>query len=132
MFLSRCLLLLVIAMLAACATSPLQSGGSFFASKAEKTLSAGIAQYDDGKYPEAIQSLQDALNLGLGTNDQVKAHKYLAFAQCVSGHEKPCREEFRKALEINPAMELAPSEAGHPIWGPVFKSVKAKKLESKK
>lgn len=132
MFLSRYCLLLAVAMLTACASGSLPSGGSLFASKAEKALSAGIAQYDDGKYPEAILSLQDALTLGLDTDDQVKAHKYLAFTQCVSGKEKLCREEFRKALEINPAMELAPSEAGHPIWGPVFKSVKAKKPDPKK
>ena len=37
----------------------------------------------------------------------------------------PCREEFRKALAIDPGMELAPAEAGHPIWGPIFRSVKA-------
>jgi len=119
---------LAIALLAGCTTDMLKSGGSsMFESKSEKALSSGIALYDDGKYAEAIQTLQDALNLGLNTDNQVKAHKYLAFTQCVSGREKLCREEFRKALEINPAMELAPSEAGHPIWGPVFKSVKSKK-----
>jgi hypothetical protein len=51
----------------------------------------------------------------------------LAFIRCVNFGESLCREEFRKALEINPAMELAPSEAGHPIWSPVFKGVKSKK-----
>src|SRR5207245_1576255 len=34
-------------------------------------------------------------------------------------------EEFRKALSINPELELAAAEAGHPAWGPVFSSLKA-------
>lgn len=128
----RMLLLLAIPLLAGCASGPFKSGGPVFESKADKTLASGIALYDDGKYPEATQTLQDALSLGLNPDNQVKAHKYLAFTQCVSGKEKLCREEFRKILEINPAFDLAPSEAGHPIWGPVFKSIKAKKTDPKK
>ena len=57
----------------------------------------------------------------------MKAHKYLAFIHCVSGRQRPCRDEFRKAIEINPSMELEPSETGHPIWGPEFRSAKARK-----
>ncbi len=132
MFYFRILPYLAIALLAGCASGPLSSGLSLFDSKAEKALSGGIALYDDGKYPEAIQALQDSLNLGLNPDNQVKAHKYLAFTQCVSSREKQCREEFRKILEINPGFELAPTEAGHPIWGPVFKSVKVKKPDPKK
>jgi hypothetical protein len=37
----------------------------------------------------------------------------------------PCRDEFRAALDIDPSMQLEPAEAGHPVWGPVFRSVKA-------
>ncbi len=44
---------------------------------------------------------------------------------CAGNRVVPCREEFRKALTVDPELELAPAEAGHPIWGPVFKSVKA-------
>ncbi|MDA1107929.1 MAG: TssQ family T6SS-associated lipoprotein [Proteobacteria bacterium] len=54
----------------------------------------------------------------------MKAHKYLAFIHCASSREKRCREEFAKALEINPKLELEPAEAGHPIWGRVFRSAK--------
>ena len=35
-----------------------------------------------------------------------------------------CRDEFRRALAVDPALELAPAEAGHPVWGPIFRSVK--------
>jgi Tfp pilus assembly protein PilF len=137
MILVRSLALLAVLFLSACTTGPQQSSGSggvstLFQNKAEKALANGIGLYEDGKYPEAILGLQDALNQGLTTDNQVKAHKYLAFTYCVSGKDRLCREEFKKALELNPAMELAPSEAGHPIWGPVFKSVKAKKLDAKK
>jgi hypothetical protein len=38
-----------------------------------------------------------------------------------------CREEFRKALTMDPSLELSPAEAGHPVWGPVFRSLKGKK-----
>jgi hypothetical protein len=38
-----------------------------------------------------------------------------------------CRDEFKKALEIDSSFELREDEAGHPIWGPAFRGVKAKK-----
>lgn len=100
--------------------------------KAENALTSGIEKYDDGNYADAIANLQDALTQGLSTDDQVRAHKYMAFAYCVSGKPALCREEFKKAVELNPALELSPSEAGHPTWGPIFKSVKGKKTEAKK
>jgi hypothetical protein len=49
----------------------------------------------------------------------------VAFIHCASNRERECREEFRKALAIDPGMDLAPEEAGHPMWGRVFRSVKA-------
>jgi len=26
---------------------------------------------------------------------------------------------------VDPGLELAPAEAGHPVWGPIFRSLKA-------
>jgi len=96
--------------------------------KGSPALSEGIESYDEGKYAEAQKSLLSALDQGLAfKRDQVKAHKYLAFIYCISGKDKQCRDEFKKALEINPDFELEPAEAGHPQWGPVFRSVKPKK-----
>ncbi len=74
----------------------------------------------------AQRQLQSALKSGLNSFGQIKAHKYLAFIHCASGRESRCREEFRKLLVLSPDHELAPAEAGHPTWGPVFRSVKAK------
>jgi Tfp pilus assembly protein PilF len=95
-------------------------------------LSAGIDAYGEGKYPDAVKNLQSALDQGLSVSDQVKAHKYLAFTHCVSGKERLCREEFRKALDINPNLELEPAEVGHPLWGPVFRAVKTRKPDTRK
>lgn len=123
------MLVALVSLLAGCA-----SGGpmKLFENKAGQTLTAGINEYNEGKYADAVKSLQNALDQGLGVGDQVKAHKYLAFTYCVSGRERLCREEFRKALDINPDLELEPAEAGHPLWGPVFRGVKSKKPSTKK
>lgn len=88
-------------------------------------LASGIKQYEEANYAEAARLLQSGLKKGLGKSDQVKAHKYLAFIHCVSGRERRCRDEFRAALKIDPAFELAANEAGHPIWGPIFRAVKS-------
>jgi Tfp pilus assembly protein PilF len=93
--------------------------------KAENMLDEGIRTYDDGNYKVAARTIQGALDAGLTKRSQARAHKYLAFIHCVSGQQAQCREEFRKALEIDPNMELKSEEAGHPTWGPVFRSVKA-------
>lgn len=93
--------------------------------KAENMLDEGIRAYDDGNYKLAARTIQGALDADLTKRSQARAHKYLAFMDCVSGQQAQCRDEFRKALEIEPSMELKTEEAGHPIWGPVFRSVKA-------
>jgi Tfp pilus assembly protein PilF len=99
----------------------------FQSPKGVPDLANGIKQYEDANYSEAARLLQRSLDQGLGSDDQVKAHKYLAFIHCVSGREQRCRDEFRAALKIDPSFELAANEAGHPIWGPAFRSAKARK-----
>lgn len=89
-------------------------------------LEEGVRNYEEGNYRTSARRLQYALEEGLGRPDRVKAHKYLAFIACVSGQQLTCREEFSIALELDPSFELEAAEAGHPIWGPVYKSVKAK------
>jgi Tfp pilus assembly protein PilF len=116
--------------LAGCQTEPMRNMRAdlqslFGSSKGEPALAAGLRQYEDGSYAEAARQLQSAIDQGLGQSDRVKAHKTLAFIHCVSGRTTSCREEFRRALAIDPAFNLPPAEAGHPTWGPVFRSVKA-------
>ena len=102
-------------------------------SKSEQELERGVKSYEEGEYKNAAKQLQTALDLGLDAKrDQAKAHKYLAFITCVTGREKSCRNEFRKALDANPKFDLEPAEAGHPIWGPVLRSIKAERAAKAK
>jgi Tfp pilus assembly protein PilF len=93
--------------------------------KAEQELSVGIHNYEEGNYKNAAGHFQNALDGGLASSgDQLAAHKYLAFIYCVSGEKLACRGEFKQVLKLNPNFNLTPAEAGHPIWGPVFREVK--------
>ena len=99
---------------------------------AQSELNLGVKSYEDGDYKSAEKQLQNALDLGLANPaDQARAHKYLAFMVCVTGREKPCRDEFKKAVEADPAFALAPAEAGHPVWSQVVRSVKAELARTK-
>lgn len=114
-------------LLTACATPVVRDTGldQLALRKAEKDLSLGIRAYEDGDYKNSTELLQSALASELFLNsDKVAAHKYLAFMYCAQSREKACRDEFRKALELDPQFELTPAESGHPLWGPVFKSLK--------
>jgi len=92
---------------------------------AERALSEGIRAYEEGKYPAAATRLQSALASELlFARDKVAAHKYLAFIHCASGRAQQCRGEFRHAFALDPDFELSKAEAGHPIWGPVYESVR--------
>ena len=95
---------------------------------AEQDLAKGVKLYEEGDYTSAVAMLQHALLDGLGSkSSQSRAYKYLAFIHCVSEREKQCRDAFKKALEIDPDFDLQTAEAGHPVWGPVFRSVKGSK-----
>ena len=88
--------------------------------KAEQALSTGIKQYDDGELKAAQKNLQEALSLGLTfDSDKVAAHKHLAFIYCSSNQERQCRDEFRRAFEVDTSFKLERTEIGHPLWGPV-------------
>jgi len=121
------MLVALAVVLAGCGSGSGQGIMSVFQSKAQQDLSAGIKGYEDGKYAHAAKLLQASLDAGLSPADQVKAHKYLAFVHCVSGRQRQCRDEFGAALKIDPAFELSAAEAGHPTWGPVFRSVKGRR-----
>ncbi|MCC6867283.1 MAG: TssQ family T6SS-associated lipoprotein [Burkholderiales bacterium] len=88
-------------------------------------LAVGIKSYDDGDYKAAALHLQAALDMGLDrASDRAQAHKYRAFMACVTGRERPCRDEFHSVLEADPDFALAPAEATHPVWPKVLASVK--------
>jgi Tfp pilus assembly protein PilF len=88
---------------------------------AEKALLAGLRAYDDAQYPLAERQLQAALQVGLAApRDRAAAHKHLAFIFCTSGRVPACEAQFRSARQADPAFVLNKSEAGHPLWGPVY------------
>ncbi|MDB5918491.1 MAG: hypothetical protein JWR40_2725 [Massilia sp.] len=88
-------------------------------------LKEGIALYNNGDYNGAIRRL-GALDVAAGPKaTQLEALKYTAFSYCVTSRQTLCRQQFDKALKLDPAFDLEPGEHGHPLWGPVF--VKAKK-----
>jgi len=94
--------------------------------KAKENLANGLRQYQDGQYEEAQKSLGAALDHGLlSKTEQSTARKHLAFMYCVTDRKPQCEDEFRKAMEIDPGFDLTPAEVGHPIWGPVYRNVRA-------
>ena len=84
-----------------------------------------MQQYEAGDYDRSAKNFQGALRAGLSDNELVIAHKHLAFIHCASCRERQCRDEFRRALAVDPSLELDAAEAGHPVWGPIFRAVKA-------
>ena len=93
--------------------------------RAKEQLTQGVKQFDAGDFDNAAKNLQGSLDHGLlSKQEQSNARKYLAFIYCLGNRETLCRDEFRKAFEINPEFALTPAEDGHPIWGPVYRSVR--------
>ena len=118
----------LVCLLAACDTTAGRAvRGLFSSSKGQPALSVGLKQYDDGNFADAARNFQLAIDYGLSDDERADAHKHLAFIHCSANRESRCREEFRKALAARPKLELNAAETGHPVWGPVFRSVKASK-----
>lgn len=92
---------------------------------ASSGLADGIALYDKGDYNGAIRRLALADVTAGSKATQLAGLKYSAFSYCVTGRSTLCRQQFDKAIKLDPSFDLAPGEHGHPLWGPVF--VKAKK-----
>jgi len=92
----------------------------------------GSALYNDGNYNGAIKKLSGATEIWNGHNKaiQLDALKTMAFSYCVTSRTQLCRQQFERALKLDPNFDLMPNEIGHPIWGPVF--LKAKKTKALK
>jgi hypothetical protein len=92
-------------------------------------LRDGIEAYNNGDYNAAIRKLSAPEIARSSKANQLSAIKYTAFSYCVSGRPRQCRQQFDKALRIDPAFELDTGEDGHPLWGPVY--ARARKAVSK-
>jgi Tfp pilus assembly protein PilF len=118
------------AVLAGCATAPPPPAPpppagltELMQQPAERALLDGIRAYDDGRYAQAERALNQALALGLkSARDRATAHKLLAFITCTSERVDDCRAQFRQARAADAGFALSRSEAGHPLWGPVYRS----------
>ena len=91
---------------------------------AERALLAGLKAYDDAQYDPADRLFREALATGLASpRDRAEAHKRLAFIQCAAGRLGECEAEFKLARLADRTFALDKSEAGHPVWGPVYKKL---------
>ena len=91
---------------------------------AERALLAGLKAYDDAQYESAERLFREALAAGLASpRDRAEAHKRLAFLHCAGGRLGDCEAEFRLARQSDRNFALDKSEAGHPVWGPVYKNL---------
>jgi Tfp pilus assembly protein PilF len=116
------------ALLGACACAVPAEGGlsEVMQRPAERALHAGLRAYNDGQYGDAERELNRALQAGLSSaKDRATAHKHLAFVYCSSRRMKPCETAFRAARAADAEFALSRAEAGHPLWGPVYKRVVA-------
>lgn len=123
---TSCLAALLLALLAGCVVPPNSQPGLMDVSErpAEKALLVGMRAYEDGQYPQAEASLNQALSAGLASpKDRAAAHKYLAFIFCTSNRVPACEAQFRAARNDDPGFALSKAEAGHPQWGPVYQRV---------
>jgi Tfp pilus assembly protein PilF len=122
------LLLATAALAAGCSTPPPAPPPTGLAEvmerPAERALLEGIRAYDDGQYPQAETALRKALAEGLQSpRDRATAHKLLAFISCTSNRMDECQAQFREARAADASFALSRSEAGHPVWGPVYKNL---------
>jgi hypothetical protein len=118
-----------LALLSACGTPtapPHSSTGlvDLMERPGERALLDGMRLYDDGQYPASEAALQRALAANLRSpRDRAVALKLLAFIACTSRREALCEASFRAARLADPAFALSRAEAGHPLWGPVYRRV---------
>ena len=120
----------LLAMVAGCAAPPQKPSGPTAeeiakqqrVDRAMANLNDGLKKYDGGSYDEAMKNFLLALDSGLlPIAEQLNARKHMAFVHCLSGREANCKEEFEKVFALEAKFELSPAEAGHPIWGPIYR-----------
>lgn len=112
--------------LGACAVAPQGGLSEVMQRPAERALLAGLRAYDDAQYADAERELNKALATGLvSAKDRAGAYKHLAFVYCSSQRLKPCEDAFRAARAADNEFALTRAEAGHPLWGPVYKRIAA-------
>lgn len=106
-------------------TQPDGSSSSLSGPQAQMRYRQGLARYRDNRFELALGDLNAAMASGqLNLSDEINARKHIAFIHCASNRETQCREQFQAILKDDPEFNLAPNEASHPLWGPVWRSIK--------
>lgn len=98
----------------------------------EHMLQRAKLYYSNGEYESAISELENALQYlkQLESTDQVEAYKYLAFSYVAFGDKEKAKKQFKRALALEPRMELDPTIVSPKIIK-VFEEAKAEmKIES--
>jgi hypothetical protein len=84
------------------------------------------SEYAAGNYGDVIRIVATSAPLAEAPDDvRIEALKLQAFSYCVTKYTQLCEDGFVRILRIEPSFVLAPNEAGHPLWGPVFKQAQA-------
>ena len=91
----------------------------------ERRFAEGLTLYNDGNYNGAIRIFREPAFGRAWPELRNRSMKYLAFSYCVANNVSQCRRTFVQLLKLEPEFELAATESGHPIWGPVFKDAQA-------
>ncbi len=97
--------------------------------KPEQLLAEGSELYEKGDYKAAIRKLvtvRDSAEVTPLTKQS--SLRLLAFSYCVTSQRALCKSQFSSLLAIAPEFQLSRGEAGHPLWGPVFKEAKSEKI----
>jgi len=92
----------------------------------EHMLRRAKLYYNNGEYESAISELENALQYlkQLESTDQVEAYKYLAFSYVAFGDKEKAKKQFKRALALEPRMELDPTTVSPKIIK-VFEEAKA-------
>jgi hypothetical protein len=94
---------------------------------AQAEFDAIFTLYTDGDYRGETKRFATAEETLKPYKDlELDGLKYTAFSYCLLGRQAQCRQQFEKAVKIDPSFDLKEGEKGHPLWGPVFKRVKKK------
>ncbi|OZI63559.1 TssQ family T6SS-associated lipoprotein [Bordetella genomosp. 11] len=106
-------LLAASASIAGCATtSPAQ----------QQALAQVREQYLAGDYGGVIRTVATSETLAEAPDaTRVEALKLQAYSYCLTQYTQLCQDGFVRILRIEPAFQLPSTEAGHPMWGPVFR-----------
>ena len=91
--------------------------------EAERLLQKGIESYNNLKFESAVQSLEEALRLGLPDKSKVEAYKHLGFAYIFKEQTPKAQVMFQKLLGIEPNYQLSPHIS--PKISQVFNEVKS-------